>query len=473
MPDRPNVLVLMDDEHRPSCLGYAGNDVVRTPTLDRLAADACVFENAYTPSPRCVPARQCLMTGELPRTCGCLGWGQGLDGDEPTVARRLRAHGYRTALAGKSHFVGGSAFLGFGTRIGDVKSDEAIDRQTEREAPTRKWTDAKEIKRAGPAVGRNERRDDRAVRGTIDYVEREFVDAHYDRATPERPTLLAVSLRQPHYPYHAPDEERFRYYLNRVDPAVESAPDHDGLSAREVTIGRDGFGWDDQNEPDGDWADVTEREVRRATAAYYAMVERVDDHVERVLDALDRAGQDVDEWIVVFCSDHGEMLGEHGVWEKGSFYEASAGVPLFVRWPDRFDGSRVTRNVSLCDLYATLCELTGVPVRERAARDSRSLVPLLEGDRDAWDDNYPRDEVVSAEWGRIMVKRGDFKYVHFPDDEFTDGDVLFDLSRDPDERVNAIDRPEHGPTVAAFRERVTDLGYGPAADPNYEDAGYT
>jgi choline-sulfatase len=203
------------------------------------------------------------------------------------------------------------------------------------------------------------------------------------------------------------------------------------------------------------------------------MVERVDDHVERVLDALDRAGQDVDEWIVVFCSDHGEMLGEHGVWEKGSFYEASAGVPLFVRWPDRFDGSRVTRNVSLCDLYATLCELTGVPVRERAARDSRSLVPLLEGDRDAWDDNYPRDEVVSAEWGRIMVKRGDFKYVHFPDDEFTDGDVLFDLSRDPDERVNAIDRPEHGPTVAAFRERVTDLGYGPAADPNYEDAGYT
>lgn len=129
--------------------------------------------------------------------------------------------------------------------------------------------------------------------------------------------------------------------------------------------------------------------------------------------------------------------------------------------------------MSLCDLYATLCELTGVPVRERAARDSRSLVPLLEGDRDAWDDNYPRDEVVSAEWGRIMVKRGDLKYVHFPDDEFTDGDVLFDLSRDPDERVKAIDRPEHGPTVAALRERVADLGYGPAADPNYEDAGYT
>jgi len=462
MPDRPNVLVLIDDEHRPDVMGYAGNDVVRTPTLDRLATDACVFENAYTPSPVCAPARQCLRSGELPLTCDCPTW-SGLDAGVATYPRRFAEYGYRTAATGKTHFEGEDAFMGWQTRIGHTDSQEEIDHQVDVNYPKNKWSDAKEIKRAGVGHHRS-RQDEYATRGMENYIERAFLDAYYDRAHPDRPTVLKTSLVQPHYPYYAWDEEVFQYYLNRVDPHVEAASDHDGLSEREVTVGPDG--------------EVTEREVRRATAAYYAMVEHADRQYGRVLDALERAGEDLDEWIIVFTSDHGEMLGEHGVWEKRSFYEASAGVPLFVRYPERFDGKRIDANVSLCDLFATLCELADLPVHEGEARDSRSLVPLLEGDREAWDDRHPDDEAVSAWNDRIMVKRGDLKYVHFPEngarfgEQFDGGDVLFDLAADPGERENVVDDPAYADAVTAFRDRVADLGYGPNADPDYVDAGY-
>jgi choline-sulfatase len=167
------------------------------------------------------------------------------------------------------------------------------------------------------------------------------------------------------------------------------------------------------------------------------------------------------------------MLGEHGIWEKGSFYEASAGVPLFVRWPERFDGKRIDANVTLCDLYRTLCDLADLPVRDGAAPDSRSLVPLLEGDRETWDERHPDDEAVSAEGDRVMVKRGDLKYVSFDGCDWADdGDVLFDLGTDSEERENRIGDPAYADAVAAFERRVAELGYGADGDPDYEDAGY-
>jgi choline-sulfatase len=462
MADRPNVLILINDEHRLDVLGYADNEVVRTPNIDRLAADACVFENAYTPSPVCAPARQCLRAGELPLTCGCPTW-SGLSGDETTYPRRFTEYGYRTAATGKSHFEGDNAFMGWGTRIGRTDSQERIDLRVDVDYPKNKWSDTKEIKRAGVGNHRS-RQDAYATQGMIDYIEREFLDTYYDRAHPDRPTVLKTSLVQPHYPYYAWDEKVFQYYLNRVDPHVEQAPDHDGLSEREVTV--------------GPGEDVTEREVRRATAAYYAMVEHTDRQYGRVFDALERANENLDEWIAVFTSDHGEMLGEHGVWEKRSFYEASAGVPLFIRWPERFDGKRINANVSLCDLFATLCELADLPVHGDEARDSRSLVPLLEGDRKTWSDRYPEDEVVSAWNDRVMVKRGDLKYIHFPEngtrfgEQYDGGDVLFDLSDDPEEYENVVNDSAYADAVDAFQRRIADLGYGPDADPDYVDAGY-
>ena len=150
-----------------------------------------------------------------------------------------------------------------------------------------------------------------------------------------------------------------------MDPYLDQeVSDHPFLSQHQVRPGED----------------ASERELRRATAAYYGMVETIDDYYGQVLDRLRQVGQDLDDWIIIYTSDHGEMLGQHGIWEKQKFYEARARVPLIIRWPKGFgDGRDIDENVNLCDLFATLCDLCGISTPP--GLDSRSLAPLLQGRR--------------------------------------------------------------------------------------------
>jgi choline-sulfatase len=374
MPDdRPNVLFLMADEHRPDALGYAGDDTVRTPTLDALSEGAVRFSNAYTPSPVCIPARQCLAAGARPSTIDVHQYGEDLDPGHLTFARQFARHGYMTVAAGKLHHAGWDQMQGWRKRLaGDLAVyDRHVEGEAARDDEDWKWSDAKEIKRAGVADttthdGYLSTDDEAAVDAAVDFLHEYYTSPHYDRASPDRPLMLTVSLSKPHYPYLT-TEDRLTYYMNRVEPTVEAPPfDHPTFDDHRVAVGPDG--------------DVTEREARRATAAYYGMIDQVDSLFERVLDAIEHVGEDPDDWVIVYTSDHGEMLGDHGVWEKKQFFDASARVPLFVRAPG-FDARDVDANVSLVDLYATLCDLADVPVPE--GLDSESLVPLMGGDADA------------------------------------------------------------------------------------------
>jgi choline-sulfatase len=198
---------------------------------------------------------------------------------------------------------------------------------------------------------------------------------------------------------------------------------------------------------------AAERDVRRATAAYYGMVETIDSHFGRLLETLRHLGQDLDDWIIVYCSDHGEMLGEHGLWEKFRFYEGSARVPLLLRWPKGFPGGRViTQNVNLCDLYATLCDLAGLPIPP--GLDSRSLRPLLEGRTAGWS-----GESLSQFTDHVMIKQGPLKYQYYG----AEGpEVLFDLAADPGETTNRMGDAEYQEAARGFRHRLAELGLGVA-----------
>jgi choline-sulfatase len=491
MADRPNILFLMDDEHRSDVLGYAGNEVVRTPTIDRLAESGVVFENAYTPSPRCVPARQCMMAGQLPRTSGCEVYGDDLPPQSMTWARRLAQYGYRTVAAGKLHHTGDDKAQGWTDLIGRNGgcNVEPVEDEPDGGGGISRWTDLKEIQRAGvgkPGVGWKSNLDEYRVRGALDFIEDTYQNPYHARDQSDDPVALKVSLSQPHYPYLT-TEEKFEYYLNRVDPYDDESDvafdDHVFLGRRRLLVGSESYRIDDDYH-------VSAREIRRTTAAYYGMIETVDEYFGRVLDALEAAGHNLDEWIIVFTSDHGEMLGQHGVWEKGHFFEGSTKVPLVVRWPERFGPGIVEENVNLCDLFATLCDLTDVPLPDGHTLDSRSLLPLLEGDVDRWRDRHG-NETVSAYGEDLMVRDGDLKYIHVAsDDELSalrpgvvedarmnpgaenDSDVLFDLGADPGETRNVIDDPEYESDLERFRARRDELGYGPNADPGYTDAGY-
>ncbi len=441
MSKRPNVLFLMSDEHRADVAGFAGNTVVRTPNLDRLARDGVVFNNAYTPSPICVPGRQCIASGQLPRTCGCEGWID-LKPGYMTFARRFAEYAYQTVCCGKLHHMGQDQMQGWLHRpSGDVEDHDAVGAIKEeldkykRPFTDFKWSDAKEIKRAGVGLSHLMRWDKRWTDTAIEFVEEYFNNAAYDREQTQ-PLMLMVSLVQPHYPYQT-DAEKFGYYLNRVEPYLnQDTSAHPFLGQRQVRPG----------------IDASDREIRRAIAAYYGMVETLDGHFGRVLEQLEYVGENLDDWIIIYTTDHGEMLGEHGIWEKQKFYEGSARVPLVIRWPKGFKGGRsVNENVNLCDLFATLCDMCGIPVPD--GLDSRSLVPFLEGKAPAWD-----NETISQFGDRnIMIKRDDLKYQYYGEGM---PEVLFDLKRDPAENVNFIDDVRYSAEVGRFRERLTTFGFG-------------
>ena len=460
----------MSDEHRADVAGFAGNRVVRTPVLDELAASGVVFRNCYTPSPVCVPMRQCLMAGQLPRTCGVEHFGHDLPPFSMTFAEQFARFGYQTTCCGKLHHMGRDQMQGWSERpAGDLhvqeKFRDGMDQASlaaitaTQPAGTGKWSDAREIIRAFPGDSRQSRTDRQWTEAAHAVIDDHFTDIGYDRPSGHQPLLLKLSLIQPHYPYVC-TPDLMSYYLNRVQPFVDQPVfDHPFLAQRQVRPGEQATAW----------------EIRRATAAYYGMVETIDGHYGSILDRLRAVGQDPNEWIIIYTTDHGEMLGEHGIWEKQKFFEASVRVPLIIRYPKHFAPRVVHENVNLCDLFATLGELAGVPLPAEAdtvlgrGLDSRSLVPLMRGDSAGWN-----DESVSQFRGtNLMIKRGGLKYQFYGNDDCrTQPEVLFDLATEPDERRNLITEPSYADAVARFRLRCAELGFGPQATAAYRNAGY-
>ena len=182
------------------------------------------------------------------------------------------------------------------------------------------------------------------------------------------------------------------------------------------------------------------------------MIETVDGYIGQILDKLDEAGEDLDNWIVIFTSDHGEMLGEHGIWAKHKFYESSVRVPLFIRYPARFSPKTVSENVNLCDLYATLCDLCHIEIPEHL--DSCSLTDLMAGNSSNWD-----NESISQYLGQyLMIKRNQLKYHYYGPDM---PEVLWDLEQDPGETINLISDPSYTGVLKQFRNRRDQLGFSP------------
>lgn len=434
MDRQPNILLLMADELRADCTGFGGNRVVRTPHLDALAAGATVFDNAYTPAPICIPARQCLAAGQLPTTCGCQRWYEDLPAGALTFPRLLSQQGYETVACGKLHHVGPDQMQGYTKRIGaecEVAQPFIPGLQRPFDAFGNKWSQREEVLRATDrGKSYHIRQDELAVLGAEYLIEQYFLDPLYGRNTPDRPLLLTVSFNQPHYPYVA-DPALLAYYEPRVTP-YENEPvfPHPFLSKFEV--------------------DVPAAALRRATAAYYAMIERMDGYVGRVVRALQAAGQDLTDWLVLFASDHGEMLGQHGVWEKQKFFEGSARVPLLVGLPGQTQGRRCQKNVSLCDLYATVCETAGL--NPPPGLDSRSLAGLARGEEAGW----PDTAVSMFDGVNFMYKKGPLKYQWYGGQQ---DEVLFDLAADPTERENRLARPGYEAFLAEGRAAARCYGF--------------
>lgn len=431
-----NILILMADELRFDLPGFMGNRVARTPTMDRLAHDAVIFDNAYTPSPVCIPARQCIATGKYPLHTGCEHFGGDLEPGARTFARLFAEAGWLTVACGKLHHRGPDQMQGWLQRIGAEcavnwpETDAAADRE---QIGRLKWRGPEEFETAGPGISPLALHDRLTVDGAIDFLRMHFAGMYRRAAGSEAPPLLLmVSLQQPHFPFLA-DSGLFDHYRSCVRPRIHEEPSpHPMLSRGAMRPG----------------SEISIEQVRDATAAYYSLVEKADFEFGRVIDSIEALGQSLDDWTVIVVSDHGDMLGEHCLWEKREFFEGSVRVPMIIRRPGKWGPRRLRENVNTIDLFPTLCDLAGITCPPDL--DGRTLVPLVSGRRDDWK-NETFSQFGSAEF---MIKRGNLKYLTFGNDT---PDVLFDLASDPGETANQISNHAYATEAATLRDRLQAL----------------
>jgi choline-sulfatase len=432
---RPNLLVIMSDEHAPQFSGFGGHALVRTPHLDRLAAGGVSFASAYCNSPLCVPSRMAFMTGRFPHHNGAYDNASALAPDAVTWAHLLRASGYDAVLAGKQHFVGPDQRHGFRAQIAfDLHASGAhgiFDWEQGTPPAPRPWPG---VAQAGPGTTREIEVDDGVEAAALAYLR--------DPARRAQPWALNVGFIAPHFPLIVPQRYWDLYPLDAIDlPHVP--PGHLEGQHPVFTRMRGMFG---TAEP------FPEAQVRRARAAYYGLITYLDEKVGRLLTALEETGQ-LENTLVVYTSDHGEMAGEHGMWRKSTFYEHSARVPLILSWPGHLpQGRTVRQTVSLVDLVATLAEAAGVaPV---APLDGESLLPLARGDPDAergWKDEAFSEYLAHGVARPVaMLRRGRYKLIYSLDDP----PLLFDLHADPGELADLGADPQHAPMREALRTRL-------------------
>lgn len=436
----PNFLIVMADQLNGTLFPDGPAPFLRVPHLRRLAEEGVRFVNTYCASPLCAPSRASFMTGQLPSRTGVYDNAAEFVSSLPTFAHVLRRAGYRTVLSGKMHFVGPDQLHGFEQRLTTdiypadfgwtpdwTRPDERID-----------WWyhNLGSVTSAGTAEITNQLEYD-------DEVAFHARAALYDLARAEdgRPFCLTVSFTHPHDPY-VTRPKYWDLYPEGTVPRVAVAPvayeDQDAHSRRLFDM--------------SDWRryDVTPRMVADSRRAYCANISYVDEKIGELLEVLRACKLDRDT-VVLFVSDHGDMLGERGLWFKMSPFEGSSRVPLLLHAPDRFAPASVSAPVSLLDVFPTLADLAGLSLDGLAAElDGASLLPLIGGA------TVSRD--VALEYAAegslaplVMLRRGRFKLVVAPGDPVQ----LFDLAEDPHELRNVADDPASAVMRAELEAAVT------------------
>lgn len=432
MTESPNILVLMVDQLNGTLFPDGPADWLHVPNLKRLAERSVRFANAYTASPLCAPGRASFMSGQLPSRTRVYDNAAEFASSIPCYTHHLRRAGYRTALSGKMHFVGPDQLHGFEERLTtDIypadfgwtpdwrKPGERID-----------WWyhNMGSVTGAGVAEISNQMEYDDEVAHHATAKLYDLVRGHDDR-----PWCLTVSFTHPHDPYVA----RRRYWdlyagckhlMPQVpDPGYEAQDPH----------GKRLFNANDWRK-----FTITDDHIARARRGYFANISYLDGKIGEILQVLEDTRQ---EAVIVFLSDHGDMLGERGLWFKMSFREGSARVPLMLAAPGLGAG-KVDAPVSTMDVLPTLAELAGVPLDEVAPwTDGESLLPVAGGaGRDTVAMEYAAEGSIAP---MVALRRGQWKYTACP----ADPEQLFDLKADPQETRNLAADPAHADTLESFR----------------------
>ena len=436
--NRPNILLLMTDQHRGDCLGLAGHRFVQTPYLDHIGASGVFFRRAYSECPVCVPARRSLMTGRTPASQGTfMNYHTWLDG--PTLPGVLSAAGYQSHLVGKLHFYPKRKLYGFDS------ADWSDSPRPEPGDDYQRFLQREGVHgpRLSEAHGCNQNgwssrpwhMDERlhftnwCASSAIEFLQ---------RRDPTVPFFLNVSFLHPHQPLTPPQVYYDRYMAMDIPlpPVAEWAEVFD---APQLGLRVDSW---------RTW--LTPQVMKQMMASYYACINHIDDQIGRLMTVVPH------NTIVVFTSDHGEMLGDHQWIRKRSAYEGSARIPMLMRFPHELglpQGQAIDRPIQLMDIMPTLLDAVGVEAPDRV--EGQSLLGLIRGEQDSFREYVHGEcaEVPSLNSGQQYLTDGRVKYIWYPG---TGGEQLFDVENDPHEMRDLAGQADWAATLELWRGRLVE-----------------
>ncbi|MBI61273.1 MAG: sulfatase [Verrucomicrobiales bacterium] len=439
MANQPNILWICTDQQRADTIGALGNKFVRTPHINALASQGTAFTSAYCQSPVCTPSRASFLTGRYPRTTRCRQNGQAIPSTEKLISRLLADAGYTCGLAGKLHL----ATCANGVvekRIDDGYKVFHWSHHPQPDWPENAYTQW--LTQQGQTW-------DTLYKGQSTRYIKEGIPAEYSQTTwcanmaidfikkqKGSPWFFSYNCFAPHHPFDPPAD-----YLARYNPENLPTPKYKPNEANSKTTYQrldSEFAHSDPNSYHV--AAMTDHDKQQVTAAYYAMVDLIDYNVGRMVAALNETEQ-LNNTIVIFMSDHGEMLGDHGIYLKGPhFYEEAVKVPLIFSWPGQFKtGLKVDGLTELIDITPTLLDAAGLSIPQFI--QGKTLLPILSGKANP---DHHRNSVFSEyynAWSHkhsygTMHRTNSHKMIVY---HGTDQGELYDLDKDPDEFNNLWD----------------------------------
>jgi choline-sulfatase len=441
MEKRTNILIIMVDQFNGTMMPDGPAEFLHTPNLRALAKRSVCFQNCYTASPLCAPGRASFMSGQLPSRTRVYDNAAEFVSDIPTYAHHLRSAGYYTALSGKMHFVGPDQLHGFEERFTTDIYPADFGWTPDYRKPGERidwwYHNLGSVTGAGVAETSNQMEYDDEV--AFHGVQALYNLARQSEDPDARPWCLTVSFTHPHDPYVARRKFWDLYEDCPVlEPEVAAIPfDEQDPHSKRLYIASDYKNFD-----------IRRENIRRARRGYFANISYIDEKVGELISVLERTRM-LDNTAIIFCSDHGDMLGERGLWFKMNFFEGSCRVPLMIALPGT-EPRLVTDPVSNLDILPTLCDLAGADMSAIMPwTDGVTLRPQLEGaDREA-----PVFMEYAAEGSYaplVAIRDGSWKYIHCE----IDPPQLFNLEDDPKELTNLANDSAHQDIARSFHDRV-------------------
>jgi choline-sulfatase len=451
---KPNILVIMSDQHAPSVIGALGHPTVKTPHLDQLASRGVAFTQAYCPYPMCTPSRASFMTGLLAPQHNVWELGSPLSSGIPTWAHALRSAGYTTSISGRMHFIGDDQLHGFQRR---VYPDAHVGVRPMAYDPWLKPIEDEHVmissvQRGGPTPEptKNEAYD----RGVHEAALEELTFLSNQSKSDGKPWALHVGFIQPHAPFNV--SKPWWDLYDGVDIPLPPAPPKGNWEAHIPEHMRGSRRWLGLS-TDG----ASDEQVKNARRAYYAMTTQIDAMVGQLIDRL-RANGDLENTLILYTSDHGDNHGNHGMWSKLNFFQQSVGTPFILAGAGLTPSPGICHApISLVDFLPTLLDLTGQSSIWPTPLAGCSLLPLLQNPSETW----PRRPVISdyaCGGTRVpirMVRLGQYKACFAPPHP----PVLFDLKNDPNEWTDLGSDPAHQSTLAHLEAAARQDGWDPAS----------